>query len=71
LAAGIAYHAINRANARMTIVGKAKDHEVFEQILADAVRRVKMRLPAYCVMPNHRHFAVCPRFGLSFSGVCP
>jgi putative transposase len=60
-AGGFAYHVLNRANARMTIFDKAKDYEAFEQILADAVDRVKMRLLAYCVMPNHWHLVVWPR----------
>jgi putative transposase len=60
-AGGYAYHVPNRANARMTIFDKSKDYEAFEQILADAVRRVKMRLLAYCVMPNHWHLVVWPR----------
>ena len=55
------YHVLNRANARMTIFDKTKDYEAFEQILADAVARVKMRLLAYCVMPNHWHLVVWPR----------
>ena len=61
VAGGFAYHVLNRANARMTIFDKSKDYEAFERILADAVRRVKMRLLAYCVMPNHWHLVVWPR----------
>ena len=60
-AGGFAYHVLNRANARMRIFDKPKDYEAFERILADAVRRVKMRLLAYCVMPNHWHLVVWPR----------
>ena len=58
---GFVYHVLNRANARMTIFDKANDYEAFEQILADAVARVKMRLLAYCVMPNHWHLVAWPR----------
>ena len=58
---GFVYHVLNRANARMTIFDKTNDYEAFEQILADAVARVKMRLLAYCVMPNHWHLVVWPR----------
>jgi putative transposase len=60
-AGGFAYHVLNRANARMTIFDKAGDYEAFEQILADAVQRTKMRLLSYCVMPNHWHLVVRPR----------
>ncbi|MCE5266994.1 MAG: transposase, partial [Planctomycetaceae bacterium] len=37
------------------------DYEAFERILGDAVRRTRMRLLAYCVMPNHWHLVVWPR----------
>jgi putative transposase len=61
VAGGLVYHVLSRANARMTISHKPKDYEAFERILADAVRRVKMRLLACCVMPNHWHLVVWPR----------
>ena len=60
-AGGLVYHVLNRANARMPIFDKAEDYEAFERILDDAVRRVKMRLLAYCVLPNHWHLVVWPR----------
>ena len=60
-AGGLAYHVLNRANARMRIFDDAKDYEAFERILTEAVRRVKMRLLAYCVMPNHWHLVLWPR----------
>ncbi len=60
-AGGLAYHVLNRANARMRIFDKEKDYEAFERILDEAVGRVKMRLLAYCVMPNHWHLVVWPR----------
>jgi putative transposase len=59
VAGGFVYHVLNRA--RMRVFGKSKDYEAFEGILADAVQRVKMRLLAYCVMPNHWHLVVWPR----------
>ncbi len=60
-AGGLAYHVLNRANAQARIFEKAEDYAAFERILADAVRRIKMRLLAYCVMPNHWHLVVWPR----------
>jgi putative transposase len=61
VAGGFAYHVLNRANARMRIFDKSEDYEAFERILVEAVRRVKMRLLAYCVMPNHWHLVLWPR----------
>jgi putative transposase len=45
----------------MRMFDKPEDYEAFEHILAEAVRRVKMRLLAYCVMPNHWHLVLWPR----------
>jgi putative transposase len=45
----------------MGIFDKAEDYAAFERILEEAVQRVKMRLLAYCVMPNHWHLVVWPR----------
>lgn len=58
---GLIYHVLNRANARQTIFEKDADYEAFERILQEAVARVKMRLLAYCVMPNHWHLLAWPR----------
>jgi putative transposase len=60
-AGGLVYHVLNRANARMRIFDKPEDYDAFERILDEAVRRVKMRLLAYCVMPNHWHVVLWPR----------
>jgi putative transposase len=61
VAGGLVYHVLNRANARMRIFDEAEDYEAFERILGDAVRRTKMRLLAYCVLPNHWHLVLWPR----------
>jgi putative transposase len=61
VAGGYVYHVLNRANARMRIFDKPKDYEAFENILTEAVERVKMRVLAYCVMPNHWHLVLWPR----------
>ncbi|MBX9791049.1 MAG: transposase [Pirellulales bacterium] len=58
---GYVYHVLNRANARMTIFDDAEDYEAFEKVLCQAVERSRMRLLAYCLMPNHWHLVVWPR----------
>lgn len=58
---GYVYHVLNRANARMTIFSKDRDYQAFERVLEEAVARTKMRLLAYCLMPNHWHLVVWPR----------
>lgn len=58
---GLIYHALNRANARLTIFADDGDYAAFERVLAEAVERHAMRLLAYCVMPNHFHLVLWPR----------
>jgi putative transposase len=55
------YHALNRANARAEIFAKPGDYQAFEKVLSEAVAQAKMRLLAYCLMPNHWHLVVWPR----------
>ncbi|HKI17855.1 MAG TPA: hypothetical protein VKA15_08235, partial [Isosphaeraceae bacterium] len=50
---GLIYHALNRANARMTIFGSDDDYAAFQRVLGEALVRDDMRLLASCLMPNH------------------
>lgn len=58
---GLIYHALNRANARLTIFQDDEDYAAFERVLAEAIARHDMRLLAYCLMPNHFHLLLWPR----------
>ena len=58
---GLVYDALNRANARLTLFSKVGDYRAFEAVLSEAVARQRMRLLAYCVMPNHFHLVLWPR----------
>lgn len=55
------YHVINRANARAKIFERVSDYQQFESILQRAVAAFKMRLLAYCLMPNHWHLVLYPK----------
>ncbi len=55
------YHVINRANARVKIFDNENDYKDFEKILEEAVKKINMRLLAYCIMPNHWHLVLHPR----------
>ena len=57
---GYAYHVLNRAVGRARIFGKTRDYEAFEEVLAQAKRRLPMRVLAWCVMSNHWHFVLWP-----------
>ena len=52
VAGGFAYHVLNRANAECGYLTSRRTTEAFEQILGEAVQRVKMRLLAYSILPR-------------------
>ena len=58
---GKVYHVINRANGRLMIFKKPLDFIAFENILAQGLERVPMRLCGYCIMGNHWHLLLWPR----------
>jgi putative transposase len=58
--AGLVYHALNRAVARLPLFDKAADYSAFERVLEEAHQRYPIELLAYCVMPNHWHFVLRP-----------
>ena len=59
---GICYHVINRGNARAEVFHKERDYEAFIGLIAAACRRLAMRVPGYCLMPNHFHLVLWPRY---------
>jgi putative transposase len=62
LAAGdLAYHVLNRRVGRLPLFSKAADYAAFETILAEAQAQTKIRIAAYCLMPNHWHLLLWPR----------
>jgi putative transposase len=62
LAAGdLAYHVLNRRVGRLSLFDKPADYAAFEKILAEAHARTRVRIAAYCLMPNHWHLLLWPR----------
>ncbi len=57
---GYVYHVINRGNGRMRIFDDEDDYAAFERVLAETMDEVRMRLLAYCLMPNHWHMLLRP-----------
>ena len=62
LAAGdLAYHVLNRRVGRLQLFDKPADYAAFENILAEAHAQTRIRIAAYCLMPNHWHLLLWPR----------
>ena len=58
---GWVFHVLNRGNARGEIFEDDGDYRAFEALLRETCARFRMRLLAYCLLPNHWHQVVWPR----------
>ena len=58
---GLAYHVLNRRVGRLPLFEKPADYAAFERILREASERTRLRIAAYCLMPNHWHLLLWPR----------
>ena len=47
------YHMLNRGNRREPLFHKTEDFEAFERMMVEAIERSRIKLYAYCLMPNH------------------
>jgi putative transposase len=52
---------MNRAVLGLRLFEHDADYAAFERVLAEARRRVDMRICAYAIMPNHFHLVLWPR----------
>jgi putative transposase len=60
---GYAYHILNRANGRLRLFKKDADFVSFEEVIAETLERLPLRILSYAVMSNHWHFVVWPKRG--------
>lgn len=58
---GVCYHVINRGHARAEVFRNPEDYTAFRGLLWEAAERQRMRVLAYCLMPNHFHLTLWPR----------
>jgi putative transposase len=58
--AGLVCHVLNRATGRLQLFDDALDYAAFLRVLAETQQQTRMRILAYCVMPNHFHLIVWP-----------
>jgi putative transposase len=56
----IVYHVLNRANGKQDIFRGFSDFNVFEKVIAEGLKKIPMRLTAYCIMSNHWHMLLWP-----------
>ncbi|TKB88698.1 MAG: hypothetical protein E8D41_14915 [Nitrospira sp.] len=62
LAAGdLAYHVLKHRGGRLPLFEQPADYAASEKILAEAHAQTRIRIVAYCLMPNHWHLLLSPR----------
>jgi putative transposase len=54
------FHVLNRAVGRRRLFEKAEDFLALERVVDETLRVRRMRICAYCLMPNHWHFILWP-----------
>src|SRR5271157_4241004 len=54
------FHVLNRGVGRRVLFTKDDDFLAFERVVEETLRTRRMRLCAYCLMPNHWHSVVWP-----------
>ncbi len=60
VAAGYIYHVLNRGNRKQTVFHREKDYLTFLELMKKAKEKFPIKIFAYCIMPNHYHFALMP-----------
>jgi putative transposase len=51
---------LNRGNRREPVFHKTEDFEAFERMMVESLERSRIKLFAYCLLPNHWHMVVSP-----------
>lgn len=54
------YHVLNRGNGRAEVFHEAEDYQAFLDTMAEAGRRLPMRVLGWCLMPDHFHLVLRP-----------
>jgi REP-associated tyrosine transposase len=57
---GFVYHVLNRGIARTSLFERPEDYALFERLLFEARGAFRMRMIAFCLMPNHWHLVLWP-----------
>ena len=52
------YHVMNRGRRRESVFRDKQDYVVFVELLKEVVDMYKVRIAAYCLIPNHYHLLI-------------
>ncbi|MBM3497031.1 MAG: transposase [Armatimonadetes bacterium] len=57
---GLPHHVTQRGSNRQTVFVDDDDRRLYLSVLRDRATDARLRLLAYCLMPNHVHLVVVP-----------
>ncbi|HYA16673.1 MAG TPA: transposase, partial [Bryobacteraceae bacterium] len=57
---GVAYHITQRGNGRQQVFFSDADRQLYLDLLARYAGEERLRIQAYCLMPNHTHLVATP-----------
>lgn len=57
---GLPHHITQRGNRREAIFFEDGDQQVYRDLLAEQIRKARVEVWAYCLMPNHVHLILVP-----------
>ncbi|OGF50827.1 MAG: hypothetical protein A2044_06535 [Candidatus Firestonebacteria bacterium GWA2_43_8] len=61
------YHICQRGNSKQIIFHEQNDKEYYLKMLTEASLKYDMKILAYCLMENHVHLIVIPKYNYSLS----
>lgn len=60
VAPGIPHHVTQRGNRRQPVFFRDSDYDLYLRLMAEWCRKERVRVWAYCLMPNHAHLVAVP-----------
>ena len=67
---GIIYHVLNRCVPEFALFRNDLDYLAFARLMGEAANRYRVRVLAWCLMPNHWHAVLWPREDGDLSRFC-
>ena len=64
---GMVFHVLNRGVGGQRLLSRPSDYEAFEDVVAETLEKIPMRIGSYCVVPNHWHFVLWPEHAGDFA----